>query len=673
MTVETADASRIDAPVAGLSGASPTVDSCESQVRTSDRPGWRNPGIWLLLLGAAALYLWGLDRNGFANSFYSAAVQAGSSDWTAWFYGSSDAANSITVDKPPLSLMVMGLSARVFGLNYWSVLVPQALMGVASVGLLYAGIRRWYGTWAGLFAGAMLAVTPVAALMFRFNNPDALLVLLLVAAAYAMVRAVEKASPIWIAVAGTLVGLGFMAKMLQAFLVLPAFALTYLVAAPANWTKRLRHLLLAVLAVTLAGGWWVVVVELTPASMRPYIGGSQSNSALELVLGYNGLGRITGNEVGSVGGPNAASGGPGAGPGGAGGFGGDTGVGRLLEAAWIGGIGWFLPAALIMALAAVWLRRFAARTDRLRAGVVLWGLWAVVTWAVFSFASGIIHEYYAIALAPALAALVAIGTSLGWANRQRPAARLLLAGGLFTAAVTASVIMARAGGWYAAVGLGIGIVGGVSAVVLGSPYALNRTVGRAALATATATLLIGPSVFSVHTALTPQTGSLPSVSPALASASPGGPGGGAPPAGANGAPTGGMGGLLDAPQVDAEVATLLNTDAANFTWVAAGIGSQSTAGFQLATGNPVMPIGGFNGTDPAPTLTQFQQYVAEGEIHYFIGGTGGFGPAAGGSDSAAAIEAWVAQNFASVTVDGVVLYDLTAPVGDSGGVPVANS
>ena len=174
---------------------------------TKRRFGWEKWGIWILLINTAVAYLWNLGANGWANSFYTAAVQAGSQNWTAFFYGSSDAANSITVDKPPLSLWVMDLSVRMFGLNAWSMLVPEVLMGVAAVGILYLAVKRWYGTGAGLLAGTILATTPVVALMFRFNNPDALLVLLLVGASYAMVRAVEKASPKWIMLAGALVGL----------------------------------------------------------------------------------------------------------------------------------------------------------------------------------------------------------------------------------------------------------------------------------------------------------------------------------------------------------------------------------------------------------------------------------------------------------------------------------
>jgi len=263
---------------------------------------WERPALLALLVATAALYLYGLGRSGWANSFYSAAAQAGSASWKAFFYGSSDAASSITVDKTPAALWVMALSVRIFGLSSWSILVPQALMGVGSVALLYATVKRWSGPVAGLIAGAVLALTPVAVLMFRFNNPDALLVLVLVAAAYATVRATERASARWLVLAGALVGAGFLTKMLQALFVVPALAVVYLVAAPTTVRRRIGHLLAAGLALLVSAGWWVAIVELVPASARPYIGGSQHNSILELILGYNGLGRLTGDETGSVGG-----------------------------------------------------------------------------------------------------------------------------------------------------------------------------------------------------------------------------------------------------------------------------------------------------------------------------------------------------------------------------------
>ena len=263
---------------------------------------WVLPTLILLLAGTASLYLWNLADSGWANAYYSAAVQAGAKDWQAMLFGSFDPANAITVDKTPAALWVMSLSARIFGFNAWSVLAPQALMGVASVWLLYLTVRRTFGPLAGLVAGAALALTPVAALMFRFNNPDALLTVLLVAAAYATVRAIGRASTRWLLLAGALVGFAFLAKMLQAFLVIPALAGVYLVAAPANLPRRLLQVGGAAVAVVVSGGWYLALVALWPAASRPYIGGSQTNSLLDLILGYNGFGRITGQEVGRVGG-----------------------------------------------------------------------------------------------------------------------------------------------------------------------------------------------------------------------------------------------------------------------------------------------------------------------------------------------------------------------------------
>jgi 4-amino-4-deoxy-L-arabinose transferase-like glycosyltransferase len=338
------------------------------------------PGVAGLLLGAGLLYLWGLGASGWANSFYSAAAQAGAQSWKAFFFGSSDAGNSITIDKTPASVWFMALSVRVFGLSSWSILVPQALAGVASVGVLYLTVRRWFGPAAGLLAGAALALTPVSTLMFRFNNPDALLVLLLVLGAYATIRAIENSSTRWLCLAGVFVGFGFLTKMLQALLVLPAFAAAYLLAAPVSLRRRVVQVLYAGLAMLAAGGWWVAIVELIPAQYRPYIGGSQHNSVLELTLGYNGLGRITGDEVGSVGG-------------GQGGGWGQTGWTRLFGADIGGQVAWLLPAALILLVAGLVMLWRRPRTDRMRAAFELWGGWLLVTGLTFSFMQGIFHAY----------------------------------------------------------------------------------------------------------------------------------------------------------------------------------------------------------------------------------------------------------------------------------------
>ena len=250
----------------------------------------------------AVLYIWGLGASGWANSFYSAAVQAGTKSWKAMFFGSSDSSNFITVDKPPAFLWPMEISARIFGLNSWSMLLPQALEGVATVGLVYLSVRRWFSAQAALLGGAVVALTPVAAMMFRYNNPDALLALLLTAATYATMRGLEKAQTKWLVLAGALIGFGFITKMMQAFLILPVMAVVYLLAAPTGWWRRVWQTFLMGVAVLVAAGWWVAIVALTPAADRPYVGGSQNNSILNLIFGYNGFGRLDGSESGSVGG-----------------------------------------------------------------------------------------------------------------------------------------------------------------------------------------------------------------------------------------------------------------------------------------------------------------------------------------------------------------------------------
>jgi 4-amino-4-deoxy-L-arabinose transferase-like glycosyltransferase len=652
----------------------------------ADDQAWVRPSLLGLLAATALLYLWALGASGWANDFYSAAAQAASQSWKAFFFGSSDASSFITIDKPPASLWVMGLSARLFGVSSWSILVPQALMGVATVALLYACVRRWFGPAAGLVAGAVLALTPVATLIFRFNNPDALLTLLLVAGAYAVVRALEGGATRWLVLAGACVGFGFLAKQLQALLVVPAFALVYLAAAPGSPGRRLGQLVAAGAAMVASAGWWVAIVELMPASARPYIGGSQTNSILELTFGYNGLGRLTGEETGSVGG------GPGGGWG-------QTGWTRMFGAEVGGQVAWLLPAALILLAAGLWLTRRAPRTNRARAAFALWGGWLVVTAAVFSFMQGIFHAYYAVALAPAVGALVGMGATGLWEVRHHPLTRWWLAATMAVTAVWSWVLLQRTPDWHPELAPLV-LLGGLAVAALvaarftgGPPRSTGRGGRRAAAAVASAGLLValaGPAAYALDTAATPHGGAIPSAGPAVQGAGPGGgprggfrgggraggqpgfggdgrgnPFGQAPPgqgqggAAPGGGRPGGMGGLLDGATPDAELVALLQQDADRYTWVAAAVGSNSAAGVQLATGEPVMAIGGFNGSDPAPTLEQFQRYVAEGRVHYFLGG-GRMGRSMGGSDAAGEIAAWVAEHFAATSVGGATVYDLTA-------------
>ncbi|MFD7653435.1 glycosyltransferase family 39 protein [Actinosynnema sp. NPDC059797] len=583
----------------------------------------------LLLTGTAVLYLWRLGDSGWANAYYSAAAQAGAQSWHAWFFGATDAPGAITVDKTPAATWVMGLSARLFGVHAWSILVPQALMGVASVWLLHAAVRRTAGEAAGLIAGAVLALTPVAVLMFRFNNPDALLVLLLVAGAYCVVRATERASARWLVLAGVAVGFAFLAKMLQAFLVLPAFGLVYLAFAPAGLARKVGHLAAALGAVVVAGGWWVLAVELTPAGSRPHIGGSQTDSVLELALGYNGFGRLTGEEVGSVGG---------------GGGWGATGWSRLLGAEMGSQIAWLLPTAVVLLVAGWWA---AGRDGAHRVGLALWGGWLVVTAAVFSAMNGIIHSYYTVALAPAIGGLIGTGAVALWRGRREPAAAAALSGAAAVSALQGYLLLLD---WSAPLASAVLLLGLLAAVGL---FLAAVAPAAAVVPVALVAALLGPGAYSVATAATPHSGAIPSAGPARS----GGVGGGGAFVLRAGGGRGGPGGLLDAGEPGEELVALLRGSTGH-TWAAAAVGSNNAAGFQLGSGVPVMAVGGFNGTDPAPTLEEFQRLVADGRIHYFLGGAGM--PADSGSDASERIAEWVGENFAVTEVDGVAVYDLTA-------------
>ncbi|MFK0128898.1 glycosyltransferase family 39 protein [Streptomyces rubiginosohelvolus] len=682
-------------------------------------PRWARPALYGLLLAVGLAYFSNLSASGYANSFYSAAVQAGSQSWKALFFGSLDSANAITVDKPPAALWPMALSVRLFGLNSWAILAPQVLMALATAAVLNSAVRRRFGPVAGLIAVAVFALTPVAALMFRFNNPDALLALLMTVTVWCVLRALERGRTTWLLWAGAAVGLAFLTKTLQAFLILPPLAVLYAVCAPVPVRKRIGQLALSALTMVVAGGWWVAIVELMPASSRPYVGGSQNNSFLELTFGYNGLGRINGEETGSVGG--------GGGRGGGGGWG-ETGIGRMFNSEVGGQIAWLLPAALILLVAGLWLTRKAGRTDSARAAFLAWGGALVMTAAVFSFMAGIFHQYYTVALAPYIAALVAMGVTVLWEERSAWWPRAVLAGTVLATALWAYVLLGRTPDylpWLRWAVLAGGIIGALGLLVVGRFG--GRGLALAVVGLSCAASLAGPTAYTVNTLNSGHQGSIVTAGPSAGGfgmgggpggggGRPGGPGGGdggqrggmqQPPGqgqgqgqgqsqgnqqgnapggmptlpggtgtgmgtgtipgfgegmrGGGGGGGGGMGGLLNGATVDTEAKALLTKDADDYTWVAAAVGAQNAASYQLATGETVMAIGGFNGSDPSPTLDRFKKYVAEGKIHYFVSGGGMGGGPGGSSGTSSQISSWVTENFTEVTVGSATFYDLTQP------------
>ncbi|OEU88022.1 glycosyl transferase [Streptomyces abyssalis] len=669
-----------------------------------DRPRWERPAYWTLLALTAVLFLYGLGASGYANSFYSAAAQAGSGSWKAFLFGSLDSGNVITVDKPPAALWPMALSVRLFGLGAWQILLPQALMGVATVAVLYASVRRRFGPAAGLLAGGLMAVTPVAALMFRFNNPDALLCLLCVCAVYCLLRSVEDTRSRWLLLCGVCLGFAFLVKTLQAWLIVPPLVLVHLMCAQASLPRRVGQLLLAGLAMVASAGWWVALAELWPASSRPYIGGSQNNSFLELTLGYNGLGRITGNEPGSVE-PGAGRGGGPGGPGGPGGspFG-ESGIGRMFNQMTGGQISWLLPAALLLLVAGLLVMRKAARTDIQRAALLAWGGSLLVTCAVFSLMSGIFHEYYTVALAPYIAAVVAMGAVLLWRRRTQRAASAALACAVATTAVWSYVLLGRTGDWLPWLKWAVLAVGLVAALGMFVVVVVPRRVAPAVVGLGLAASVAGPLAYTLSTVGTPHSGAIVTAGPPVARSGPGGgPGGSGGPGGGQAQPDGqgqrvggqgqfppgmpdgqgqrgtpsdagpgrgtsgerggrmpaggAMGGLLNGQRVSKAVEAKLTENAEDYKWAAAAIGAMNGATYQLATERPVMSIGGFNGTDPAPTLARFKEHVRDGEIHYFVGG--GRSPGQDRRGGSSAITDWVEKHYTKVKIGQTTLYDLT--------------
>jgi 4-amino-4-deoxy-L-arabinose transferase-like glycosyltransferase len=586
---------------------------------------WPRFSLLGLLAATAALYLWNLSINGYGNTFYAAAAQSGAKSWKAWFFGSLDPNNFITVDKPPAALWMTGLSVRLFGMNSWAVLAPQAVMGIAAVAVLYATVRRTVadptrGAVAGLIAGAVLALTPAATLIFRYNNPDALMVLLITVAAYCLIRAVASASWRWLALVGVALGFAFLTKMLAGLMVLPAFALAYLLFAPTTWRVRAIHLLGAVAALAVSSGWWIAVVQLWPAGSRPYVGGSTDDNVLNLALGYNGIDRIVG------GGERASE--ADAHPGG---WATHAGVQRLFSGEMGYEVSWLLPAVVVAILVGGYLA-VRGRLDRTeKAALVMWVGWFLVSATVFSYMSGMVHPYYTIALAPAIGAL--IGLASVWSKPAGPVMALLAA-----AWGIALLHRAELGPVWSRWAIGCAAVAGATMLVAALTRWPRLTPVAAVLAITAA--LAGTTVFAVATATTPHNGSIPNAAHT-----------------ANIWPTVGrrfeqttMIGAGSA-HIDPQLAEMLRST--RTIWSAATSGSQAAASLEIASGTAVMAIGGWS-SDPVPTLDQFIAAVRAGKITYYVDS----GRLRGHDHNGAQIAEWVVRNYRPTKVDGTTVFRL---------------
>ena len=629
----------------------------------------------VLLVLTGVLYLFGALHNGMVNSYYAAAVQATSQDWTAWLFGSLDAANYVSVDKPPLATMLMGLSARLLGFSSFSMLLPSVLAGVGSVWLVYGAVKRQFGFTSAVIAGVTLMLTPVAALMFGFNNPDAILTLMLTASGYAFLRSLEGKRPLlWLGLAGLFTGLAFNTKMLQGLMVLPAIVLVYLVFAKPPIVTRFLHVIFAGVITTMSTLWWSVLVWLTPAGSRPWVGSTNDNNIWSLIFGYNGFGRLLGGRGGGggpVGGappsggmgatttlqtagsttqtiadgagmmPGGMGGGPGGGhgPGGTG-FGGQTGIFRIFNNDFGPNIAWLLVLALAGGGLLLWILRKTPRTNRGRAAVIFWMLWLLIHVVIFSMTSGVIHPYYVVVMAPAVAALVGISLPFLWGayTRCRPYAWLLPVLVGVTAAITV-IILGYAGTmiwlmWI--VGL-LGLAGMIGLLI--NLYAPRRWLQNSAIVAALAACTLAPTVYTLATVNVMHTGSIPTAGPNS---------------------TAMQGSNNETSQANSQLVQCLVEHQHGATWLVAVASANESAAIQLTSGQPVMAVGGFNGSDTPLTLEQFKQLVKDGKVRYYAissHGRGGGGPGGGNNE----ITTWVKQTGTVVNYGGsdVTLYELS--------------
>lgn len=608
-------------------------------------PVWERWALIGLVATTALIYVWGLDANGWANAYYSAAVQAGQHDLAALFFGSLDWGNSITVDKPPLSLWVMGLSVRLFGLNSWALLLPQAAMTMASTLLIYRLGRLHLPALSALLSAAVFAVTPITVLLARYNNPDPLMVLLMLSALYAGIRATKSGRSGLLYVTACLLALGFLAKQLQAFLVLPAIILVFLVYSPFAWPKRFVTLLLAGLILVAGSLAWPLAVDQTPAESRPYVGGTATNSMLELTMRYNGLDRVLKQEDD----PSMAlmpeemrsieS---------------DAGFFRLFNANYGQESGWLLVPGLIACIAItvqVSRGRYSRNKSIFGAAAVSW---MITTYLVLSFMGSSFHSYYTASLAAPMALCLGLGCELIFNSGRTALSRI----GIGLAVVSSSVfshamwqLSDEYVAWLGKVLLYTGMVAG-AAVLLPAP---RKWITQAASWLAVGSLLVGPIYCSAMTLGSPQSGSNPlsggvvsnpnSLSHFLQGVKV------QDPAWASGLAIG------NSPSPG--IAELLRGADADCTWAAATYPGQTAARFQLEVGRPIMPIAGFAAKDPSPTLEQFQHQALSGRLCYLVEQPEQL-KIPGNSSELLAIHDWVRSTFKVEEIDGVNVYHLSS-------------
>ena len=518
-----------------------------------------------------------------------------------------------------------------------------------------AAVKRQFGFASAMISAVTLMLTPVAALMFGFNNPDAILTFMLTASGYAFLRSLEGRRPLlWLGLAGLFTGLAFNTKMLQGLMVLPAMVIVYLAFAKPPIVTRFLHLMFAGVITTVSTLWWSVLVWLTPSGNRPWVGSTNDNSIWSLIFGYNGFGRLLGSHGGGGGGtpPNstgmamASPGGMGGGapsgghgPGGTG-FGGQTGVFRIFNNDFGPNIAWLLILALASGGLLLWILRKTPRTNRGRAAVIFWILWLIIHIVIFSMTSGVIHPYYVVVMAPAVAALVGIGVPFLWGAyiRRKSYAWILpmLVG--VTAAIV--IIILSYAGTMTWLMWTVGILGAIGMIgLLVNLYTPKRWLQNLAIITSVAACMTAPVVYTLSTVNVTHTGSIPTAGPSS---------------------TAMQGSNNEKSQADSALVQYLLRNQNGATWLMAVDSANESAAIQLTSGQPVMAIGGFNGSDTPLTLEQFKQLVADGKLKYYAASSHGHGGGPNGGNSE--ITNWIKKNGKVVNYGGsdVTLYELSA-------------
>ncbi len=639
----------------------PAAPLKEVQARSSL---WSRLALGLVMLVSLAMNFYQLGQNGFGNLYYASGVRSMLDNLHNFFFVSFDPGGFVTIDKPPLGFWLQTLSAKVFGFTAFSVLLPQALAGVLSVALLYYLVRRRFGEVAGLLAVLALAISPISVATNRNNTIDSTLALVMLVGAWAVFRAAETGRLRWLLLCALTIGLGFNIKMLEAYLVVPAYGLLYLLAAPHSWWTRIKHLLLATLLMLVISLSWLVAVDLTPASQRPWVGSTQNNSEITLALGYNGVQRLLGQfgfggggrAPGNAGAPSqppatngtsappqnaGATGGQGNGnrpPQNAGGGMFNTGTAgplRLFAEPLGEQIGWLLPAAFLGMIAVAWRRRPQPQQDRQLQSLLVWGTW-LLTMGIFFSVAGFFHPYYLTVMAPAVAALFGIGVVTMWSDFCKASWRgWLLPLALIATGTEQIYILSNYPAWGTWLIPIIGILCGLGVVALLALRLLKAsTIGTlrlqfmtTAVSIAILSLLIAPAIWSGIPVVQGRADGLPSGGPAQQGGF-GGNGGGGNNAGDNASN-------------NTKLISYLEANQGNAKYLVATASSQSADEIILTTNKPVMALGGFSGGDPILTTSQLATLVKNGTVRYFLLG-GGFGGPGGGQQSS--LTTWVTKN-----------------------------